>query len=83
MIVTNVSGLRKNLRGIVEAVVQYNEVVTVTSKHGNVVFVAESDYNAMMETVHLLSSRGLSEELGKAKASDPSEYIDYDPDEEW
>ena len=67
MIVANVSGLRKNLRGIVEAVGLYNEVVAVTSEHGNVVFVSESDYNTMMETVHLLSSPGCRRRIGQSK----------------
>jgi len=83
MIVTTASRLRQSLKETIEAVAQYNEVVTVTSKHGNVVIVSESDYNAMIETVHLMSSPGVLAELTKAKASDSSEFIDYDPDEEW
>lgn len=83
MSITNVTALRKNLYGTVENVAQYNEAVTVTSKSGNVVIVSESEYNAMMETIYLMSAPGVYAELMKAKASDPSEYTDYNPDEEW
>ena len=83
MSITNVTALRKNLYGTVENVAQYNEPVTVTSKSGNVVILSESEYNAMMETLYLMSAPGVYEELVKAKKVDPSEYVDYDPNEDW
>ena len=83
MSITNVTALRKNLYGTVENVAQYNEAVTVTSKSGNVVIVSESEYNSLMETIYLMSAPGVYEELMKAKSSKPSEYTDYNPDEEW
>lgn len=83
MSITNVTALRKSLYGTVENVAQYNEAVTVTSKSGNVVIISESEYNAMMETIYLMSAPGVYEELMKAKNADPSEYEDYDPNQEW
>lgn len=83
MPITNVTALRKNLYNTVENVAQYNEAVTVTSKSGNVVILSESDYNAMVETIYLMSQPGVYEELMKAKNADPSEYVEYDPNEEW
>lgn len=83
MSITNITALRKTLYGTVENVAQYNEAVTVTSKAGNVVIVSESEYNAMMETIYLMSAPGVYQELMKAKNSDSSEYVDYDPNEEW
>ena len=83
MSITNVTALRKNLYGTVENVAQYNEPVTVTSKSGNVVILSESEYNAMMETLYLMSAPGVYEELVKAKKADSSEYVDYDPNEDW
>lgn len=80
MSIINVAALRKNLYGIVESVARYNKAVTVTSKAGNVVIVSESEYNAMSETIYLMSAPGLHRELTKAKAS---KYIDYDPKQEW
>jgi len=83
MLITDVTALRKNLYGIVEDVAQYNETVTVTSKSGNVVILSESEYNSMIETLHLMSDRAAFDELMKAKKDDPSEYEEYDPNEEW
>ena len=56
MPVMNATALRKNLFGTIEDVVAYNEPVTITSKSGNVVMISESDYNALMETVYLMSN---------------------------
>ena len=83
MSITNVTVLRKNLYGTVENIAKYNEAVTVTSKAGNVVILSESEYNSMIETLYLMSAPGVYQELMKAKNSDPSEYTDYNPDEEW
>ena len=83
MSITNVTALRKNLYGTVEDVAQYNETVTVTSKSGNVVILSESEYNSMIETLHLMSDRAAFDELMKAKKANHSEYEEYDPNEEW
>ena len=83
MSITNVTALRKDLYGTVENVAQFNEAVTVTSKSGNVVIISESDYNSLIETVYLMSQPGVYKELMKAKKAKPSDYVDYDPKEEW
>ena len=83
MPITNVTGLRKSLYKTIENVTKYDEAVTVTSKSGNVVILSESEYNSMIETLHLMSAPGVYDELMKAKKADPSEYEDYEPNEEW
>ena len=83
MFITDVTALRKNLYKIIESVAQYDEAVTVTSKSGNVVILSESEYNSMIETLHLMSDRAAFDELMKAKKADHSEYEEYDPNEEW
>lgn len=69
MSITNETAPRKNLYGTVENVAQYNEAVTVTSKSGNAVIVSESEYNAMMETIFLMSAPGVyeSQDLGPVR----------------
>ena len=83
MSIINVTALRKNLYGVIEDVAQYNEAVTITSKAGNVVMISESDYNAIMETIYLMSAPGVREELTKIKEVGTSEYTEYDPNESW
>lgn len=83
MSVTNATALRKNLFGTIENVVTYNEPVTVTSKSGNVVMISESDYNALMETVYLMSNPAFMEGYKEAKEQDRSTYEKLNLDEEW
>lgn len=83
MPVTNATALRKNLFGTIENVVTYNEPVTVTSKSGNVVMISESDYNALMETVYLMSNPAFMEGYKEAKKQDRSTYEKLNLDEEW
>ena len=83
MSVTNATALRKNLFGTIENVVAYNEPVTVTSKSGNVVMISESDYNALMETVYLMSNPAFMKGYKEAKKQDRSTYEELNLDEEW
>ena len=83
MPVTNATALRKNLFGTIENVVLYNEPVTITSKSGNAVLLSESDYNALMETVYLMSNPAFMEGYKEAKEQDRSTYEKLDLDEEW
>ena len=83
MPVTNATALRKNLFGTIENVVLYNEPVTITSKSGNAVLLSESDYNALMETVYLMSNSAFMEGYKEAKEQDRSTYEKLDLDEEW
>ena len=83
MPITNATALRKNLFGTIENVVAYNEPVTITSKTGNVVLISEADYNALVETVYLMSNPAFMEGYKEAKAQDRSTYEHLDLDEEW
>ena len=83
MAVTNATALRKNLFGTIENVVVYNEPVTITSKAGNAVLISESDYNALVETVYLMSNPAFMKGFLEAKEQDRSTYESLNLDEEW
>lgn len=83
MPVTNATALRKNLFGAIENVVIYNEPVTITSKSGNAVLISESDYNALLETVYLMSNPSFMQGYKEAKEQDRSTYEKLDLDEDW
>ena len=83
MSITNATALRKNLFGTLESVATYNEPVTITAKTGNVVMISESDYNALIETVYLMSNPGFMAGYKEANEQDRSTYERLDLDEEW
>lgn len=63
MINTTATNLRKNLFGMLEQTIKYNEPVTVSTKTGNAVILSEEEYNAMMETLYLSSMPGTKQDI--------------------
>lgn len=53
---TNVTNFRKNIFGILEQTIRYNEPVSISTKDGNAVIISEEDYNGLMETLFLSSN---------------------------
>lgn len=83
MAVTNISVLRKNLFSSIENVIEYNDSITVSTKSGNAVIISEAEYNAMLETIFLVSQKGLVEKIKQGEKEDISKMSTYNPNEEW
>lgn len=83
MATTNVTELRKNLFNTVDSVIKFNEPVQVTTKNGNAIILSEEDYNALLETVYLMSQPGLVSKIKEGEKEKPSEMSKFKPDEEW
>ena len=82
MSVTSISTLRKNLFTSIENVVEYNDAITVSTKKGNAVIVSEEDYNAMLETIFLVSQKGLLKKIKEGEKEDISKMSTFNPNEE-
>lgn len=54
---------REALYRLVDEVAESSEPVTIVGKRGNAVLVAEDDWRAIGETLHLLSIPGLRESI--------------------
>ncbi len=83
MAVTNISVLRKNLFSSIDNVIEYNDSITVSTKNGNAVIISEAEYNAMLETIYLVSQKGLVEKIKEGEKEDISKMSTYNPNEEW
>ena len=83
MAVTNISVLRKNLFSSIDNVIEYNDSITVSTKNGNAVIISEAEYNAMLETIYLVSQKGLVEKIKEGEKEDISKMSTYKPNEEW
>ena len=79
----NVTELRKNLFNIIDSVIKYNEPVQVTTKKGTAVLLREEDYNALLETVYLMSQAGLVSKFKEGEKEKTSEMAKFSPNEEW
>ena len=83
MAVTNISVLRKNLFSSIDNVIEYNDSITVSTKNGNAVIISEAEYNAMLETIYLVSQKGLVEKIKEGEKEDISKMSTYNPNEKW
>ena len=63
MLNTNITNFRKNVFGLLEQTIKYNEPVNVSTKDGNAVIISEEDYNGLMETLYLSSISGMKEKI--------------------
>ena len=83
MAVTNISVLRKNLFSSIDNVIEFNDSITVNTKKGNAVIISEAEYNAMMETIYLVSQKGLVERIKEGEKEDINSMRTYNPNEDW
>lgn len=61
--IISATAMRQNLYNIIDDVITTQKEVYVTTKRGNAVIIAEEDYNSMIETLYLLSARGMREKI--------------------
>ena len=63
MTTLSVTEARANLYKLIDDTSLNHEPVIITGKRGNVVLLAEEDWNAINETLHLLSVPGMRETI--------------------
>ena len=63
MTTVNVTEARANLYKLIDDATVNHEPVVITGKRGNAVLLAEDDWNAINETLHLLSVPGMRESI--------------------
>ena len=63
MTTVNVTEARANLYKLIDDASVSHEPVVITGKRGNAVLLAEGDWNAINETLYLLSVPGLRESI--------------------
>ena len=63
MTTLNVTEARANLYKLIDDTTVSHEPVVITGKRGNAVLLSEGDWNAINETLHLLSVPGMRESI--------------------
>lgn len=71
---------RANLYRVIDETAESHEPVLITSKRNNAVLLSESDWNAIQETLYLLSVPGMRESI---KAGMEEEVEDCVEDLDW
>ena len=63
MTTVNATEARANLYKLIDDASASHEPVVITGKRGNAVLLSEEDWNAINETLHLLSVPGMRESI--------------------
>ena len=68
-----VTGARATLYKLIDETVSSHKPVVIKGKRGNAVLLSESDWNAISETLHLVSLPGMRESIQEGLKEDISE----------
>ena len=79
MTVLNVTDARSKLYSLIDETNKSHRPIVITGKRGNAVLISEEDWNAIEETLYLLSIPGMRESIREGMAQDLEE-CDEDPD---
>ena len=74
MINVNISNARDKLYNLASSCIKYNDIVTISTKEGNVVLLSEDDYRSLIESLHLAGVKGVFEDIEEAVKTPTSEF---------
>ena len=73
MTILNATEARSKLYTLIDETTETHQPIVITGKRGNAVLVSEDDWNAITETLHLLSVPGMRESITEGLKEDLSE----------
>ena len=73
MNILNATEARAKLYTLIDETAASHQPVIITGKRGNAVLVSEEDWNAISETVNLLSVPGMRDSIQEGMNTPPSE----------
>ncbi len=68
---------RANLYNLIDETADSHQPIVITGKRNNAVLISEEDWNAINETLHLLSIPGMRDGIKDGLATDLSECTKY------
>jgi antitoxin YefM len=73
MTILNATEARSKLYSLIDETTNTHQPIVITGKRGNAVLVSEEDWNAISETLHLMSIPGMRESIKEGMESPVSE----------
>ena len=74
---TNITTARTNLYKLAESCLDFNDVININTKKGNVIMLSEEEYNGMLETLYLCSVTGLAESVNAERGKKTEEFEEF------
>ncbi len=73
MTILNATEARSRLYSLIDEAAETHQPIVITGKRGNAVLISEDDWNAIAETLHLLSVPGMRESIKEGMSQNISE----------
>lgn len=73
MVTLNISNARDELYKLASSCIKYNDVISISTKEGNVIMISEDDYNSLIESLYLAGIKGVYEDIEEAVNTPTSE----------
>ena len=73
MTTVSASHARRRLNALIAQVLESHEPLQIASRRGNAVLLAEADWRAILETLHLVSIPGMRKSILEGMATEGSE----------
>jgi len=73
MTILNATEARSKLYSLIDEAADTHQPIVITGKRANAVLVSEDDWNAIAETLHLLSVPGMRESIKEGMSQNISE----------
>lgn len=73
MSTVNATDARSKLYALIDETAKTHLPITITGKRGNAVLLSEEDWNAINETLHLVSIPGMRESIREGMAAELDE----------
>ena len=78
MVTTNITKAREELYKLANSCLKYNDVISITTKDGNVIMLSEDEYRSLLESLYLAGIKGVYEDIEEA-VNTPSEELIKEP----
>jgi prevent-host-death family protein len=72
MTTLNATEARTRLYSLIDEAAASHQPIVITGKRSNAVLISEEDWNAIAETLHLMSIPGMRESIIEGMAEDPA-----------
>ena len=70
MVILKATDARSDLYNLIDATAESHEPIVITGKRNNAILISESDWNAINETLYLLSVPGMRESIKEGLEED-------------
>lgn len=79
MVNLNISNARTELYKLASSCIKYNDVISISTKEGNVILLSEDDYKSLIESLYLAGLKGVYEDIEEVVKTPTDELIKEPP----